>query len=74
MILYTVTGLPGREGYLDISKSGDLTGKNLYVNLTNRCPCACVFCLRQTKEQQEGNSLWLREGEPTVEEVMELFA
>ena len=25
---------------------------NLYVNLTNRCPCACTFCLRQTMEQQ----------------------
>ena len=20
----------------------------LYLNLTNRCPCACTFCLRQT--------------------------
>ena len=22
-------------------------GDSLYVNLTNRCDCACVFCLRQ---------------------------
>ena len=22
---------------------------NIYVNLTNKCPCACTFCLRQTK-------------------------
>ena len=21
-------------------------GKNLYLNLTNRCPCACTFCIR----------------------------
>lgn len=24
--------------------------KNIYVNLTNRCPCACTFCLRTTKK------------------------
>ena len=73
MILYTVTGKAGNEGYLDISKSGDLTGKNIYVNLTNKCPCNCVFCLRQTKKMLEGNSLWLREGEPDVETVLDLF-
>lgn len=27
MFLYTVTGKVGEEGYLDIEKSGDLTGK-----------------------------------------------
>ena len=74
MILYTVTGEAGQEGYLDLAKSGDLTGKNVYVNMTNRCPCSCVFCLRQTKEQQEDNTLWLKEGEPSVEEVLELFS
>ena len=21
-------------------------GKNLYLNITNRCPCACTFCIR----------------------------
>ena len=50
MILYTVTGKVGTEGYLDIALSGDLTGKNVYVNMTNKCPCSCVFCLRQTKK------------------------
>lgn len=74
MVLYTVTGKVGEEGYLDIAKSGDLTGKNIYVNMTNKCPCSCVFCLRQTKKQQENNSLWLKDGEPTVEEVLELFS
>ena len=41
----------------------------LYVNLTNRCPCACTFCLRQTMDTV-GNSggLWL-EHEPSVDEV-----
>ena len=46
---------------------------NLYVNLTNRCPCACTFCLRQTRDHmEESDSLWL-EHEPTVEEVKEEF-
>ena len=43
----------------------------LYVNLTNRCPCACVFCLRQNSPGVFGtDSLWL-EREPTVEEMVE---
>lgn len=46
--------------------------KNIYVNLTNRCPCACTFCLRTTKKMTESNSLWL-ETEPTVEEVINEF-
>lgn len=46
--------------------------KNIYVNLTNRCPCACTFCLRQTKKMTESNSLWL-EKEPTVEEILNEF-
>jgi TatD family-associated radical SAM protein len=74
MVLYTVTGHVGEAGYLDIANSGDLTGKNIYVNMTNRCPCNCVFCLRQTKKMMEGNSLWLKEGEPSVDQVMDLFA
>lgn len=46
---------------------------NLYVNLTNRCPCACTFCLRQTMdEMNHSGSLWLKR-EPTVEEVKEEF-
>ena len=73
MILYTVTGKVGQAGYLNLKDSGDLTGKNVYVNITNRCPCSCVFCLRQTKKMMEGNSLWLKGGEPSVETVMEEF-
>ena len=42
----------------------------LYVNLTNRCPCACVFCLRQNAPGIFGSdSLWL-EREPTVDEIL----
>lgn len=46
---------------------------NLYVNLTNRCPCACTFCLRQTMDRiGESDSLWL-DHEPSYEEVVEAF-
>lgn len=46
---------------------------NLYVNMTNKCPCACTFCLRQTRdEMNHSGSLWL-EREPSVEEVKAEF-
>ena len=42
----------------------------LYVNLTNRCPCACEFCLRKNGPGVQGSdSLWL-EREPTREEAI----
>ena len=42
----------------------------LYVNLTNRCPCACEFCLRNNAPGVFGSdSLWL-EREPTVDEII----
>ena len=43
----------------------------IYMNMTNRCPCACTFCLRKQSDHVYGSdSLWL-EREPTVEEVCE---
>lgn len=43
----------------------------IYVNMTNKCNCACTFCLRQNSPGVYGSdSLWL-EREPTVEEVCE---
>lgn len=46
---------------------------NLYVNLTNRCPYSCTFCLRQTMDRiGESDRLWL-EKEPTYEEVIAEF-
>ena len=46
----------------------------IYVNLTNRCPCACVFCLRNTTDRVgRSDSLWL-EKEPTIEEIKAEFA
>lgn len=42
----------------------------LYINLTNKCPCSCVFCLRQNADGVYGSdSLWL-EREPDVDFVI----
>lgn len=46
---------------------------NLYVNLTNQCPCACTFCLRQTRDEMEDSGpLWL-DHTPSLDEVLAAF-
>ena len=46
----------------------------LYVNLTNRCPCACAFCIRNNADGAYGSgSLWL-EREPEAGEVTAAIA
>ena len=47
-------------------------GGGLYVNLTNRCDCACVFCLRHNghKGSIYADDLWL-DHEPTRQEALE---
>lgn len=48
-------------------------GNGLYVNLTNKCPCACTFCIRNEGDGAYGSdSLWL-EHEPSLEEVIVAF-
>jgi len=43
----------------------------IYVNITNRCPCSCTFCLRHNGDGIFGSdSLWL-EREPAVQEICE---
>lgn len=45
-------------------------GKNLYVNTTNRCSCACEFCLREHGDTVgNSGSLWLPR-EPEKEEIL----
>lgn len=46
----------------------------LYVNLTNRCPCACTFCIRKNADKvyEEPDTLWL-EHEPSFSEVRSAF-
>lgn len=47
--------------------------ESLYINMTNKCPCACVFCIRQeTDHVGNSDSLWL-DHEPSVEEVKDEF-
>lgn len=44
-------------------------GDNLYVNITNKCPCACTFCIRNHADGAYGSDpLWL-EHEPSLEEI-----
>lgn len=44
-------------------------GNNLYLNLTNQCPCACTFCIRNNSDGAYGSDpLWL-EHEPSMEEI-----
>ncbi|MEG1310582.1 MAG: TIGR04100 family radical SAM protein [Romboutsia sp.] len=46
---------------------------SLYINITNQCPCRCVFCIRDESDEVEGSgNLWL-EHEPTIDEVKEAF-
>lgn len=69
VILYTYNN----GNYINLkdvdSKKIESRKENIYVNVTNKCPCSCTFCLRNTKEMAESNSLWL-EKEPTVQEII----
>lgn len=45
----------------------------MYINITNGCPCDCVFCIRKNGDSIEDNdSLWL-EHEPSFEEICAAF-
>ncbi|MBE6855219.1 MAG: TIGR04100 family radical SAM protein [Ruminococcus sp.] len=49
-------------------------GDKLYINLTNKCPCSCTFCIRQNGDGAYGSdSLWL-DHDPTEEEITAAFA
>ncbi len=44
-------------------------GDKVYLNITNRCPCACDFCVRRnTDDMGTGESLWL-DHQPDFAEV-----
>lgn len=46
-------------------------GTGLYLNITNKCPNSCDFCVRTHSDFYDGsNSLWL-EREPTSDEIFE---
>lgn len=40
-----------------------------YMNITNKCPCACVFCIRSNGDGLgSAESLWLKK-DPTIDEI-----
>lgn len=44
-------------------------GNNLYLNITNKCPCSCTFCIRNNADGAYGSDpLWL-EHEPSIDEI-----
>lgn len=46
---------------------------SLYINLTNKCPCACTFCIREEGEGVHGSdSLWLKH-DPNLKEILDDF-
>ena len=48
-------------------------GGGLYINMTNRCPCRCDFCIRtMTDSLWEADSLWLKR-EPSADELISMF-
>lgn len=45
-------------------------GSTWYINMTNRCPCKCTFCVRNhVRKLGDADDLWLAH-EPTAEDVM----
>ena len=46
-------------------------GDSLYINITNKCPCSCTFCIRKEMDGLKGSgSLWL-DRDPSVSEVID---
>ena len=46
---------------------------SLYVNVTNRCPCSCTFCIRRNGPSVgDADTLWL-DHEPTLEEIRSAY-
>lgn len=44
---------------------------SLYINITNKCPCSCTFCIRKEMDGLKGSgSLWM-DRDPSVDEVIE---
>ena len=46
-----------------------LDGK-IYINLTNKCTNACIFCLRQDKDDVCGKNMWLEDEDFSAQDVI----
>ena len=45
-------------------------GESVYMNITNKCCCSCVFCIRSQKDAiGSASSLW-HDREPTIDEII----
>lgn len=47
--------------------------QTLYVNLTNKCSNACVFCIRTTVDDIKGKNMWLENEDFSAEDVLRQF-
>lgn len=49
-------------------------GSRWYINMTNRCPCGCTFCVRNdTRRLGDADDLWL-DREPSAAEIEDEIA
>ncbi len=55
---------PARDAGMTVYRGGDA----IYLNVTNRCSCSCVFCLRDWTDGVYGSRLIL-DREPELEEL-----
>lgn len=46
--------------------------KTVYINLTNSCTNACIFCLRTQKDDVCGHNMW-HDDEYTLDDIIEQF-
>ncbi len=50
-------------------------GDCLYINITNKCPCNCTFCIRHNGDSVlESGSLWFGGDEPEFDDVVSAFS
>ena len=47
-----------------------LLDNKIYINLTNKCTNACIFCLRQDRDDVCGKNMWLESENFTAQDVI----
>lgn len=72
MILYAAENGKFIE-FTDAVKNNPAKLHNLYINITNKCNCACTFCLRSLKKMPKEHTLWLQQ-EPTLTDIKMAFS
>ena len=45
----------------------------MYINITNGCPCNCVFCLRNNSDSVKDNGSLRLEHEPSFDEITSAY-